>query len=415
LVSTRTSTILPPLTTRTLLNLAVPSAIFFFLTNGYRVVDQYFIQSVSTAAQAAIGSSVFVLILFYASFQLIAAGAGPLVARATGAGEPEQRRGILGASLAGALILAVVVTLVGVLGAPFIAESLGLSGEAASECVRYLRTLSWTILPLVLTPLLDQSFISMGNARTPMMLHGLSLLLNIILTPLLIHTAGLGIAGAALASNASRAVATTLELVMLRRHTGIHLRDVRITPELKRVIRIGGPMAMGVTAYSLVYWALLRTSVSPLGPHVNAALGIGFSALEGVSFPIFQGLSLAIASLVGRYLGGQRPDLAKATIRVAFPIATLTGSTASALFWLGGSFFTGLFTSAPAVHDAATQYAVTLAGSPMVCCLAPETRRRSSVTPHRSTSPESRWRGFSLFLWGSEPPVSGGPSMSRPT
>ena len=35
-----------------------------------------------------------------------------------------------------------------------------------------------------------------------------ALALNIVLTPLLIHTAGLGIVGAALASNTSRAVAT---------------------------------------------------------------------------------------------------------------------------------------------------------------------------------------------------------------
>ena len=31
---------LPPLTTRTLLRIAVPSALFTVLTNGYRVVDQ---------------------------------------------------------------------------------------------------------------------------------------------------------------------------------------------------------------------------------------------------------------------------------------------------------------------------------------------------------------------------------------
>ena len=42
-------------------------------------------------------------------------------------------------------------------------------------------------------------------------------------------------------------------------------------------------MALGVAAYAGVYWAMLRTSISPLGPEINAALGIGFSALEGIS------------------------------------------------------------------------------------------------------------------------------------
>lgn len=354
---------LPPLTTRTLIHLAVPSALFTVLTNGYRVVDQYFIQSVSTASQAAIGSSIFVLIFFYAAFELIAAGTGPLVARATGAGDPEKRRAILGTSLAGAGVLTLAVMFVGVAGAPLISTSLGLSGDAATECARYLRTLSWTILPLVLTPVIDQGFIAMGNARAPMVLHGLSLALNIVLTPLLIHTAGLGIVGAALASNASRAVATILGLWLLTRATGLRASDVRITPELKRVIRIGFPMAMGVAAYALVYWAMLKTSISPLGPHVNAALGIGFSALEGVTWPVFHGLSLAVASLVGRYLGAGKPELARGTIRLALPITLTCGVVASLTFWLGGAYLTGLFTSEAAVHAAATEYAVILAAS----------------------------------------------------
>ena len=74
-------------------------------------------------------------------------------------------------------------------------------------------------------------------------------------------------------------------------------------------------MGLGVAAYALTYWGILATTVSPLGPHVNAALGIGFSALEGVTWPAFHGFSLAIASLVGRSLGAKRPDLAWVSIR----------------------------------------------------------------------------------------------------
>jgi MATE family multidrug resistance protein len=346
-----------------LLALAIPSAVFTVLTNGYRVVDQYFIQAVSTEAQAAIGSSIFVLILFYASFQVVAAGAGPLVARATGARDPRKRKQIIGTSLAGAAGITGAVMLVGVAGAPMITASLGLEGETATECVRYLRALSWTILPLVLTPLVDQCFISMGSARVPMLLHGVSLTLNVILTPLLIHTAGLGIVGAALASNASRAAATGIGLWLLYRDTGVGMRHVRFTNELRRVARIGTPMALMVATYALVYWALLKTSVSPLGPHVNAALGIGFSALEGITWPVFHGISLAVASLVGRYLGAERRDLAQRTLYVAFPLSSLAGVIASISFWLGGSLLTGLFTSEPLVHLAATEYAVILAAS----------------------------------------------------
>ena len=59
----------PTIGLRPILALAIPSAAFTILTNGYRVVDQYFSQGISVDAQAAVGSSTFVLIFFYGAFE----------------------------------------------------------------------------------------------------------------------------------------------------------------------------------------------------------------------------------------------------------------------------------------------------------------------------------------------------------
>lgn len=353
----------PAVGIRPLLGLAIPSAVFTVLTNGYRIVDQYFIQYVSVEAQAAISSSVFVLIFFYAACELLAAGAGPLIARATGADDPRARRALLGEALCGALVLTAVLMVIGIVGAPLIATTLGLSGQPAIECVLYLRALFWTMLPLVLTPLMDQAFISIGNARAPLILHALCLGLNMILTPLLIHGAGLGIVGAALASNIARGIATTIGVVQLRTIMALRLKDLKPRGELRRIVRIGAPMALGTAIFAIVYWALLKSSVSPLGAHVNAGLGIGFSALESITWPIFHGVSLGVASLVGRHLGAGRPDLARRTLLTAVPLSTALGLAASIVFYFAGARLTGLFADDPAVHRAATEYAVILAGS----------------------------------------------------
>ncbi len=354
---------LPHLTTRALLRLAIPSAVFTVLTNAFRAVDQYWIQGVGTDAQGAIGASTYVVILFFGAFLWVAAGAGPLVARYTGAGDPEGRRSVIGAALSGALGIAVVCMATGVLGARPIAWILGLEGAIAEEFVTYLQVLSWTLLPLVFTPLVDQCFIAMGNARLPMVLHGLSLALNIVLTPLFIYTLDMGIAGAALASNASRFVTTVAGLVILVGETGVGLRHLGTGPDLRRVLRIGGPMALSTAAYTLVYWALLKTSISPLGPAVNAALGIGFSALEGFTWPAFYGVSMAVGSLVGRSLGAGRPDQARAAVRLALPWSVGLGVLAWATFLWAGPWLTGLFTEDPLVHSEAATYTLVLAWS----------------------------------------------------
>jgi len=345
------------------MRLALPGMAFAIMTHAYRTVDQFWIQGVSTEAQAAIGSSVFVLFTFFAAFELVSGGAGPLIARATGANDPEARRRVLGTSLWAAVGMGLLISLIGGVGAPWLSAALGLTGQTAAECTTYLRVLSVTILPLALTPLVDQAFIAQGNTRSPMILQGLSLGLNFALTPLLIFGLDLGIAGAALASNASRAVATAIGLAWLKESTGLRWGDIRPSPELRRVLKVGSPVAGGVLTYALVYWALLYFVVSPLGPHINAALGIGFSALESVTWPAFHGVSLAVASVVGRSLGAGRPEEARRAVKLALPLITGMGITASLTFWLGGSFLTGLFTEDPRVHEAATQYAMLLAVS----------------------------------------------------
>jgi multidrug resistance protein, MATE family len=354
---------LPPVGIQSLVALAIPSAVFTLLTNGFRIVDQYFIQGVSVAAQAAVGSSVFVLIFTYATFELLAAGAGPLIARATGARNSIARRGILGEAILGALLLSVILMTMGVAGTPLITQTLGLEDQAAIECNRYLRTLFLTALPLVLTPLVDHAFLSMGLARPPMLLHALSLSINLALTPLLIYGAGLGIVGAALASNIARGIGTGIGLLLLIQITGFTFTDLKLQGQLRRILRIGTPMALGTAFFALVYWGLLKTSVSPLGTHINAALGIGFSALEGCTWPLFHGLSLGAASLAGRHLGANRPDRAQQVFYTALPLTTGLGLIASLMFFFAGEALTALFTHDPIVHQAATEYAVILAGS----------------------------------------------------
>ncbi|MFO0723453.1 MAG: MATE family efflux transporter [Myxococcota bacterium] len=346
-----------------LLRLAVPSAAFVVLTNAYRLVDQFWIQGVSTAAQAAIGSSIFVLLVFFAGGELIAAGLGPLVARATGAGDPLERRRVIGTAIAGGFWASLLVSGLGALAAPGIVDLLGLSGDTALECTRYLRALALTVTPLFLTPLLDQSYLAMGHARPPLLLHGLSVGLNLALTPLFIFQLELGVVGAALAANLTRAIASAIGFWHLAKMTGLQRSDLRIGQDFSRILRIGAPMAFGTVAYSLVYWAMLKTSISPLGPNVNAALGIGFSALEGFTWPCFHGVSLATASFVGRFLGAGRPDLAKRAIKSAVPIVSALGLAAALAFALAGRALTAIFTDDPAVHEAATTYALALSAS----------------------------------------------------
>ena len=340
-----------------LFSLAAPSAAFVLLTHGFRVIDQFWVGRISVAAQAGVASTSFVIVVAFASFALISAGAGPLVARATGASNPNECRSIIGQSLYTAGCLAGFWTLLGPILAPILGRTLGLDHSAEKQAIIYLQTLTVTSFPLVFTPLLDQVFLAMGNAKIPLLLHAISLLANIIFTPFFALYLEWGVAGAAFASHLSRAIGTGIGLYLLWQKAHLRWVDIYRGPRISTILRIGAPIASSTALYGLSYWIMLRVAVSPLGPEVNAALGIGWAALEGVSWPIFHGVGMAFASLVGQQLGANDNLGAKRLAKIGLLASAQMGFVVMLIFIYAGYYITEPFASTKGVHQEAILYA----------------------------------------------------------
>lgn len=222
---------------------------------------------------------------------------------------------------------------------------------------------------MAIEPVLDAVFIAMGRTPVALGLQVLATVLKLVLNPLLIHDAGLGLFGASLAGGLSRAVASAAGLFVLARTIGLRWSDLRPEATLRRIARIGLPITVNVAAYSAVYWILLKVAISPLGPEVNAALGVGFSALEGFTWPLFLGISLGVASLVGRRLGAGEPEQARRAARLGLPVSLAAGTASALAFYFGAGPLCAMFTSDPAVLEQAVLYARILAFSQIFVAL----------------------------------------------
>lgn len=344
--------------------LALPAAASAVLNNAFRIIDQRAAEHLGTSAQAAMGSCVFVLIAAFALHSLVAAGAGPLIAHATGAGRVDERRRVFVRALRAAAAIGLVIAAIAAVGAPAIVRLIGLEGETAARARTFLQVLLIGGVPAALAPTLDATFIALGRTRTMMALQVLAAVLNGVGNVLALR-AGYDVGGTALATVLARTVATGLGLYLLAQALELRRSDLQRDPPAAygRMLRIGAPVATNTLAYAAVYWALLHAAISPLGDAVNAALGVGFSALEGVSYPIFLGLSQAVASIVGRRLGAGQPDEAARGARLALPWMLGAGVTAGLVFHLGADPICAVFTHDPAVLAEARVYARTLAWS----------------------------------------------------
>lgn len=354
---------MPPVTRREIVHLALPTMASAVLNNAFRIIDQGAAGSISTAAQAAIGACTFVLVAVWAVESLVAVGATPLLARATGAGDDATRRRVFGNGLGACLLIGVAAALGFGLGAEGVAAGLGLEGAVAADAARFLRTLGVWGVPTAALPLVDAAWVALGRPRRMLALQVGAAVVNAALNPLFIHGLDLGVAGAALATAIGRGGAAVVGVAWLWRELGPTRADLRFDPQLLRIARIGVPVAINTLVYAGAYALLLRTTVSPLGPVTNAALGIGFSALEGVSWPIYLGLSLAVAGIVGRRLGAGEREEARRAARLAFPMVTAAGLACGAVFAGLAEPLCAPFTDDPAVLAAAVGYARVLAWS----------------------------------------------------
>jgi putative MATE family efflux protein len=351
------------ISTKSLIYLTFPAALSAMLNNAYRVIDQYAVQWLGVDAQAAIASCTFVLIAFFAGYTIFASGSIALVARAVGGEDIQEQKRLIGSALTAAVLAGILILTCSGMLAPWTVKSLGLQGNLATQAETYLRWHALYCLPQAIMPTLDAIFIAYGRTKTVLLLQITASLLNFLLNPVCIYALGFGIGGSAMATGISEGVAAVMGLILLSRTKGFDSQSFRLNKHALRIIKVGLPMCWGTLVFAAVYWALLRWVISPLGSAVNAALGIGFSVLEGFTWPVFWGFSMGIASIVGRCLGAGEVAKAKHAIRLAFRLVTLFGLLASAVFWWGGEALSRLFTNDAKVLEEAVLYAQVLAFS----------------------------------------------------
>jgi MATE family multidrug resistance protein len=129
-----------------------------------------------------------------------------------------------------------------------------------------------------------------------------------------------GVTGAAWATITSQAVGAAIYLaLMLRPAHRATYRTLAARPQprlLLRVLRFGLPAGLQYSL-ELVAFAIFLVIVGRIGTDALAASGIAFN-LNMIVFMPMLGLGVGVSSLVGRYLGAERPDLAERTTWSAF-------------------------------------------------------------------------------------------------
>jgi len=296
--------------------LAVPMIASNVLQSAFNLVDMAFVGRLGPVALAAVAMAGQILMILMFVMIGIGAGTTALISRAVGEKNRTKADNIAMQTAILGLIGSLVFGAIGYFSSPWMLKLLGASPEVIQIGTGYLQITFAGIMALVYMFSIAAVLQGAGDATTPMIILGVSTILNIVLDPLLIFGIGffprLGVNGAAWATVISRGIGALIALeVLLKGRSRVHVRLKYLRFDFDiiwRILKIGMPASAQMTLRGLVGIALIAV-VAGFGTVAVAAYGIGIRFHMLAMMPGFA-LGMAAQTLVGQNLGARQPHRA---------------------------------------------------------------------------------------------------------
>ena len=287
-------------------------------------MDRLFLTWYSAEAVAGAVTGLFATWTFIGLFIGTGEYLTTFVAQYVGAGRPERIGPVMWQGFYFALGAGILLAALSPLAGPFFALG-GHTAELQAYETSYARILMLGGFPVVLMATLSTFFAGRSETRVVLLVNIVATAVNVVLDALWIFGRGgfprAGVAGAAWATVVSQLCGAVLFVVLILlprfRETYRTLSGWRLDPELlRRLLRFGLPTGLQYSLEILAF-ALFMMIVGRLGIAPLAATGISFNLNMLVFMPML-GLGIGVSALVGRHLGGERPELAERATWSAF-------------------------------------------------------------------------------------------------
>jgi len=307
---------------QTLIALALPVIVLNLLRAGYNIVDLFWIGRLGKEYLAGVSGSIFLVWALHALSHLVTTGISAGVSRNAGEGRVDRAAANAGRALHYTVWLGLIVTLCLYPLIPYLITYVGMSSIATQAGIKYLEVMTIFTVIIFLMFALHSVMIARGDTVTPVRVYGVTFILNILLSPLLMFGWGpfprLGVSGAAYATIVCYLITAVWFWRVLRRRGWISF-DRRIIDgliPLGRYFSLGYPLALTGMMSSFIYFFIANVAAR-FGDEALGAMGIGHK-VESLAYFFAFGFATGLSSFVGQNLGAQRDDRAIEATRLAF-------------------------------------------------------------------------------------------------
>ena len=321
----------------------------------YNTFDSYVVGNyVSKQALAAVGASSPIINMLIGFFMGLAIGAGVIIAQYYGANDHERLKKAVHSSAALTLVMAILLTVLGILGTNPMLHAVGTPSDVLPESSMYL-TIYFAGITFTLIYNMGSGILrAIGDSKRPLYFLVIACIINIFLDFLFVKFLHLGVAGAGYATLIAQAISAIMVVYVLMNEKGSHrliFKDIRFHfPILKKIIMVGLPTGLQQSIVSLSN-VIVQSYVNSFGSSVVAGYSASIRIDGFVNLPL-QSFNMAITTFVGQNIGAKQYERVKKGTRVALGMTLAVIASISLLLFFYGESFIAIFNSEPDVIQA---------------------------------------------------------------
>lgn len=343
---------------KVIFTLSLPIMLNNLIHTVYNVTDTYFVAQIGNDEVAGV-QFVWPLIFLIMSFGFGMSGASSaLISQYIGAHKQEKAQRVAEQLITLLMGIGVVFGILGYLTAPTLVGWMGATGSLLESGVIYLRVMYLGMPITFLMNAFNAIKQGQGDMVSPLVIGGLSVVLNMILDPLFIFTFDMGIFGAAIATLLSTAIFAFYGIYKcFSKEQSLQLKLKDMVPDKEvmwHIVKVGLPSSAGqaTTAFG---FAILNVFLVAFGSNTLTAFAIGNRISSLIMMPAM-GIGSALSTVVGQNLGADNVKRAKLAVRESTMLCTVILVIGGAIMYPFSEGIVKQFAKNPEVIASGTEY-----------------------------------------------------------
>lgn len=313
--------------------LSIPAVIGMVVIGLYPLMDGIFAgKIIGQIAMTACGVAMPLTFFNSGVSTLLGVGSASVLSRAIGKGDQKTVDKIMGNLIFWMILFSAIITVGGILLAPYFLDMVGATGEIKAYGIRYLRVIFIGSIFVNFTQSANMVMRGEGLMKKAMMIMGLGALLNIILDPILMTLMGeYAIEGAALATITAQFVQAVITLqYFLRKSKVVRIYKIKSDGGIKKEMFAVGLSAMMMQLLFMIQQTMLYKMAFKYGGDPNGILMAASLRVYAFSFIPLWGMSQGLQPVVGTNFGAKQYD----RVRQAMKVFSIGGLVLAAVFWI---------------------------------------------------------------------------------